>query len=72
MASIAALESILASSNSEKMQLEAAKYILSTIDLAPAQAAFWFVGPTTAEEVESQEYMKEMRSRIDALSSEIC
>lgn len=71
LSAIATLESILASSKSEKMKLEAAKYILSTIDLAPSQAAFWFVGPTTAEEVESQEQRKAMWNRLSELHAEM-
>lgn len=67
LASIAVLGDILASSKNDKMKLDVAKYVLSTVDLAPSQAAFWFVGPTTAEEVASEEHVKAMRSRLDEL-----
>lgn len=53
------------------MKLEAAKYILSTIQLAPSDGAFWMVGPTTAEEVESQEDEKARIQRIKEMSKEL-
>lgn len=65
------LKDILKKSKSEKMKLEAAKYILSTIQLAPSDGAFWMAGPTTAEEVESQENEKVMRKRLKEISEEL-
>ena len=65
------LERILLDSKSEKMKLEAAKYILTTIQLAPSDGAFWMVGPTTAEDVESKEHEKAMRKRLKELQAEI-
>lgn len=65
------LEKILMDSKSEKMKLEAAKYILSTIQIAPSDGAFWMVGPVTAEAVESDEHEKAMRKRLQELQAEI-
>ena len=65
------LEQILMDSRSEKTKLEAAKYILSTIQIAPSDGAFWMVGPTTAEEVESDEHVKAMRKRLNELTDGI-
>lgn len=61
------LETILEKSKSEKMKLEAAKYILSTIQIAPSDGAFWMMGPTTAEEIESQEHVEAIQKRLREL-----
>lgn len=71
LSSIAALEDILKSSKNERMRLDAAKYILSTIDLTPCEGAFWMVGPTTAEEVESKEHIQAMRARLQEIQDEL-
>lgn len=65
------LEKLLQDSKSEKVKLEAAKYILSTIQLAPSDGAFWMVGPTTAEEVESKEHAKAIQKRLKEIQDEI-
>ena len=66
-----ALEELLENSKSEKTKLEAAKYILSTIQLAPSDGAFWMVGPTTAEGIESQESGQAIRQRLKELQDEM-
>ncbi len=65
------LKDILEKSKSEKMKLEAAKYILSTIQLAPSDGAFWMAGPTTAEEIEHQEHTEAMQQRLKEIHEEL-
>jgi hypothetical protein len=53
------------------MKLDAAKFVLDTIQIAPSQNALWFVGPTTVEEIEGQEHVKMMRERLQELREKL-
>lgn len=69
---VTTLTQIMAESKSEKMKLDAAKYVLDTIQIAPAkEGGMWWVGPTTAEELESQEHVAGMRKRLKELREEM-
>lgn len=58
-----ALVDIIAQSRSEKLRFEAAKYVLETIKIS-GEGGLWWVGPTTEEEIESQEHVKAVRERL--------
>lgn len=69
---VTTLAHILAESKSEKMRLEAAKYVLDTIKIAPAkEGGLWWVEPTTAEELESEEHVAGMRQRLKEIREEM-
>lgn len=55
----------MAESTSERMRVDAAKYILETIQIAPSrEGGLWWVGATTAEEIESREHVKAMQEML--------
>lgn len=57
-------------SKNEKMKLEASKYILETIRIAPSKDyGLWWVGPTTVEEIESQEHVKAMHKKLEEINT---
>jgi hypothetical protein len=62
---VAVLEGIMAESTSERLKMDAAKFILETIRIAPYKDfGLWMVGPTTAEEIESNEHVKAVQKRM--------
>lgn len=65
LSAVNVLEKIMAESSSERMKMDAAKYVLETIQISPSKDyGLWWVGPTTTEEIESHEHVKEMQKRL--------
>ncbi len=65
LSAVNVLGKIMAESTSERMKMDAAKYILETIQISPSKDyGLWWVGPTTTEEIESREHVKAMQKGL--------
>lgn len=69
---VANLEKALTESKSERIRLEASKYVLDRVQIAPAkEGGLWLVGPTTPEEIESEEHVRAVRKRLMEIKEEL-
>ena len=72
MLAVNTMNDIMANSKSDKARFEAAKYILDTIQIAPAkEGGLWWIGATTAEELESKEHVEATRKRLKEIQEEL-
>ena len=59
------MSELMATAKNEKVKLEAAKYVLDTIKIAPdKETGLWFVGPTNMDDLETHESIKAMWQRL--------